>query len=104
MTCIACRDEPVVAPDGTLCESCRGAELARLIERRYAELAGLLRRRRLCLPSAARRELPPPLYFLLNVMVEAGWSERAVTSAQHSLMRPETAIPAVFAHLVEAGA
>ena len=93
MTCAACRNEPVTAPDATLCESCR-----------YAELVGLLRRRRLCLPSAARRDLPPPLYFLLNVMVEAGWSEWAVMSAQRSLMRPETAIPAVFAHLMEAGA
>ena len=89
MTCAACRDEPVTAPGATLCESCR-----------YAELVGIIQRRRL----VARRELPASLCFLLNVMAEAGWPERAVTSAQHALMRPETAVPAVFAHLVEADA
>ena len=89
MTCAACRDEPVAHPDATLCESCR-----------YAELVGLIQRRRL----VAQRGLPPSLCFLLNVLAEAGWPERAVTSAQHALMRPETAVPAVFAHLMEADA
>ena len=87
MTCAACRDAPVTSPDATLCESCR-----------YAELVGSIQRRRL----VAQRRLPPSICFLLNVMAEAGWPERAVTSAQHALMRPETAAPAVFAHLVDA--
>ena len=89
MTCIQCRSRVAADPDGTLCEACRVDELRRLIENQRQRT------------RAEFRSLPPSLCFLLSVMVETGWPERAVTGAQHALARPEKAIPAVFAHVVE---
>ena len=89
MTCVQCRNRPVADPDGVLCESCRVEELVSLARRRR-ELIG-----------AEFGDLSPALCFLLNVMVDSGWSERAVTGAQRALSRPEAPVPAVFAHLVE---
>ena len=86
MSCLLCT-RPVADLDALLCESCRVADYKRMIERQ--------RRRE----AERRASLPPDVCFLLNVMVGAGWSERAVTGAQHALSRPEPAVPAAFAHL-----
>ena len=88
MTCVSC-GRYAADPGNSLCQSCLLEEFASLVERRRD-----LRR-------AEFADMPPDLCFLLNVMVDAGWSERAVTAAQHALSQPEEAIPAVFAHLAE---
>ena len=94
MSCLLCTNA-VARPDDTLCDRCRAAEYRRMVAR--------ARRRE----EEWRARLPtdmPALCFLLNVMVDSDWSERAVTGAQHVLARPEAPVPAVFAHLVEVDA
>ena len=90
MTCFTCGSRPSADPDGVLCMSCLVEELASLARRREELFREEL------------RNTPPALCFLLNVMVDRGWPERAVSAAQHALSRPEPAVPAVFADLAEA--
>ena len=89
MTCCLCHVYGTDHPDSSWCRRCRLQEIERSIRARRAR---------------ERANLPPFLCFLADTMVEAGWSARSVTAAQHALGRPETAVPAVFAHLVEPAA
>lgn len=89
MTCVGCNRRPTADPDGVLCQLCLVGELVSLAEQRRE------------LMRAELGNLPPDLRFLLDFMIDAGWSKRAVTGALHALQQPEEAVPAVFAHLVE---
>ena len=99
MTCCLCRKQRTTSTDATLCESCRFAELERLeISKHDREKALQLQQQRV----EQLRGLAPSLFFVLKLMVEAGWSERAVSAARRSLTKPEQPIPAAFAYLRKA--
>ena len=98
MKCCVCHERATTFPDATLCEECRLAEFRRLETE--------LQQRKTARKDRLRREkdlqgMPPALAFVLNIMIEAQWSEVAVAAAQRTLTQLERPLPAAFAYLGE---